>query len=270
VLQAAETNERSRALAPYGALPWSRPQLQRKIRFAGSVQFRRPARIDRTSRHRRAAGGVRSLPAWQYAPDRPFPERTGNRCIGFEGGVRFELALPVSFLCLDGKEVIRRARWFSPDAPPIPVPAKTRRGRDKISSPIRANEAISAPPERNFKLACPAGLHNEVKISLTTVLRITSHKSSAAVRVRVTRVPLNYGRLRCDGQRLRCGTSNPALLIETTWGPIEHSMHEHAQAARAEAHLRLAIQRVFREAIVRKLHPGRFHRWEGIRQSSQH
>ena len=68
-----------------------------------------------------------------------------------------------------------------------------------------------------------------IKISLTAVLRITSHKSSAAVRLLVTRVLLNYRRLRCDGQRLRCAIRSAALSNRNTWGALQHSLYEHAQ-----------------------------------------
>ncbi len=51
--------------------------------------------------------------------------------VGLERGVRFELALPVSFLCLNGKELIRAALdgFFQTRGPVLFLP-RQRRGRD--------------------------------------------------------------------------------------------------------------------------------------------
>src|SRR5438046_3174007 len=81
-------------------------QLQGEICFAGSVQLRWPTRID-------SPAAVGELPAAYVVGKFGNTLRIGLSqnvqivdVIGFEGGVRFELALPVSFRCLDGKEMI--------------------------------------------------------------------------------------------------------------------------------------------------------------------
>ncbi len=82
-------------------------QLQREIRFAGGVQLRRAAGINRPA-------AIGKLPVAHIIC------QLGNALrislpknmqivdvIRFEGGVCFELALPESFLSLQGKKVIR-------------------------------------------------------------------------------------------------------------------------------------------------------------------
>ena len=109
VLQAAETMDR---LARFNHMPrfgGAARQLQGKISFAGSVELGRPTGID-------GPAAIGELPAAHIICE------LGNALgiglsqnvqvidvIGFQGGVRLELALPVSFLCLNGKKVMRTA-----------------------------------------------------------------------------------------------------------------------------------------------------------------
>ena len=68
-----------------------------------------------------------------------------------------------------------------------------------------------------------------IRISLTAVLRFVSPQKQRGSRIRVTRVLLNYRRLRPDGQRLRCGKRNPALSNGNTCRPFQHSLNEDVQ-----------------------------------------
>src|SRR2546426_7388430 len=104
---------------------------------------------------------------------------------------------------------------------------RTDAGATETSSPILANEAISAPPRAKPQ----AGMFSEastanIKFNLTAVLRITSPQSSAAVRVGVTRVLLNYRRLRKDGQRLRCDNRHSTLSNRNNCGPVQGALHK--------------------------------------------
>src|SRR2546425_3378468 len=104
---------------------------------------------------------------------------------------------------------------------------RTGAGATETSSPILANEAISAPPQSETSSwhVQQASTAN-IKFNLTAVLRITSPQSGAAVRVGVTRVLLNYRRLRKDGQRLRCDNRHSTLSNRNNCGPVQGALHK--------------------------------------------
>src|SRR5260370_37682040 len=102
----------------------------------------------------------------------------------------------------------------------------TGAGATETSSPILANEAISAPSELNLKLTRQQVSTANIKINLTAVLRIVPHKSSASVRVWVIRVPFNYRRLHGDGQRLRCDNHHSTLSNRNNRGSIQGALHK--------------------------------------------
>src|SRR6267143_3609625 len=98
-------------------------------------------------------------------------------------------------------------------------------GATGISSPIRTEEAMNAPPER------------ELRTGETSKARLTHRKCDAtarsvalrgiwgdAVKLRITPVLLDYRRLLADGQRLRyraatacCQSETPAGASKTRW-----------------------------------------------------
>src|SRR5712664_53619 len=96
-------------------------------------------------------------------------------------------------------------------------------GATGISSPIRTEEAMNAPPER------------ELRTGETSKARLTHRKCDAtarsvalrgiwgdAVKLRITPVLLDYRRLLADGQRLRCRAAccqseTPAGASKARW-----------------------------------------------------
>ena len=131
MLQAAETMDRLARLHQVACFRGIASQFQSEIRFARRIQLGRPARID-------GPAAIGELPAAHVIC------QLGNALgislaqnvqvidvVGFERGVCFEFALPVSFLCLNGKEVIRAAlnRFFQARSPLLLLPRQGR-GRD--------------------------------------------------------------------------------------------------------------------------------------------
>src|SRR5260370_31350710 len=80
---------------------------------------------------------------------------------------------------------------------------------------------------------------------------------------------LNWGRLGCDGQWLRCAIRNYALSNRNSWGPFQHSTDEHVQRLRQGLTLPLGNRRLFLEQTFWKLDPGRSCRRKSIGRSAQ-
>src|SRR6266849_9775590 len=145
----------------------------------------------------------------------------------------------------------------------------TGAGATGISSPIRTNEAISAPP-RAERQAGTSSKSVQLKLrSAQLPCYVSLPPSNAAVRVRITRILLNYRRLRCDGQRLRCAIRNSALSNRNSWGPFQHSLNEHVKWLRQGLTLPLGDGRLFLEQTFWKLDPGRSCRRKSIGRSAQ-
>src|SRR6266571_2841681 len=115
----------------------------------------------------------------------------------------------------------------------------TGAGATGVSSPIRTNEAMSAPPERNFKVARPES-HSSAPGASNELMPCDwlGPQNNRSIRIRVTPVLLNYRRLRVDGQRLRCRIESAALSNGNTSRPFQNPVNEGAQGLRQRLGLR--------------------------------
>src|SRR6266851_2201736 len=147
----------------------------------------------------------------------------------------------------------------------------TGAGATGVSSPIRTNEAMSAPPERNFKVARPEG-HSSAPGASNELMSCDwlSPQNNTSVRIRVTPVLLNYRRLRVDGQRLRCAIAIGVLSNGNTSRSFQNPVNEGAQWLREGLALELRNGWLFTEQARRELCPHRRGRREWLRCTSQH
>jgi hypothetical protein len=128
------------------------------------------------------------------------------------------------------------------------------------------------PLERHFKLASPEGLHsyNWNQFNRRIAYRFPTKQSNAAVRVRVTRILLNYRRVRVDGQRLRCAICNSALSNRNICWPFQQALDEHMQRFGQGVALALHHGWFFLQQARRKFCPGRRCGSQRVGRSTQH
>src|SRR6266571_526242 len=131
-------------------------------------------------------------------------------------------------------------------------------GATGVSSPIRTNEAMSAPPERNFKVARPES-HSSAPGASNELMSCDwlGPQNNRSVRIRVTPVLLNYRRLRVDGQRLRCRIESAALSNGNTSRAFQDPVNEGAQWLRQWLALALRNRWLFTEQARREFCPCR-------------
>src|SRR5882672_11745353 len=91
----------------------------------------------------------------------------------------------------------------------------TGAGATGISSPIRANEAMNAPPERDNELVKCRRPSNAPEMRYNCPFRGIRGIWGNAVKLRITPVLLDYRRLLADGQRLRCRAVTASRQSET-------------------------------------------------------
>src|SRR6266481_3202785 len=140
--------------------------------------------------------------------------------VGFEGGVGFELALPVAWFRLKRKQVIGAALDGLFQAR-RPVFFKKRHGR-------RRDGSFFSHSNRRGHERSPRA---ELQTGETSKARLAHRKCDATarsaalrgiwgdpVRLRITPVLLDYRRLSADGQRLRCRAATASCQRETPAG----------------------------------------------------